>query len=136
MYFDRRLWAMMAGLRWRVAAAVALGLLAMGVGILRFVFLGRVLALVFPARRHAASAKPSLQRRPACCCARGSTIAARCSRSTRPGAQATLRARLFDRIAALGPAWFSGERTGGVMLSVVDGVEQLQTFSAPICHSS
>ena len=49
--------------------------------------------------------------------------------------QAT-RARLFDRIAALGPAWFSGERTGGVMLSVVDGVEQLQTFSAPICHSS
>ncbi|WP_208449142.1 ABC transporter ATP-binding protein, partial [Burkholderia anthina] len=42
--------------------------------------------------------------------------------------QSALRARLFDRIAALGPAWFSGERTGGVMLAVVDGVEQLQTF--------
>src|SRR5437588_4076332 len=33
-----------------------------------------------------------------------------------------------DMISAPGPAWFAGERTGGVMLSVVDGVEQLQTF--------
>ena len=39
-----------------------------------------------------------------------------------------MRGRLYDKIAALGPAWFAGERTGGVMLSVVDGVEQLQTF--------
>ena len=32
------------------------------------------------------------------------------------------------RSSALGPAWFGAERTGGVMLSIVDGVEQLQTF--------
>ncbi len=42
--------------------------------------------------------------------------------------QSVLRARLFDRIAELGPAWFGAERTGGVMLAVIDGVEQLQTF--------
>ena len=42
--------------------------------------------------------------------------------------QEVLRARLFDKILALGPAWFGAERTGGVMLSMVDGVEQLQTF--------
>ena len=42
--------------------------------------------------------------------------------------QEELRGRLYDKIAALGPAWFAGERTGGVMLSIVDGVEQLQTF--------
>ena len=42
--------------------------------------------------------------------------------------QTDLRGRLYDKIAELGPAWFAGERTGGVMLSVVDGVEQLQTF--------
>src|SRR5262249_59931966 len=47
MYFDRRLWAMMEGLRVRVAAAVGLGLMAMAVGILRFVCLGPVLALTF-----------------------------------------------------------------------------------------
>ena len=42
--------------------------------------------------------------------------------------QETLRGKLYDKIAELGPAWFAGERTGGVMLSVVDGVEQLQSF--------
>jgi ATP-binding cassette subfamily C protein CydCD len=42
--------------------------------------------------------------------------------------QETLRGLLYDKVAALGPAWFAGERTGGVMLSVIDGVEQLQTF--------
>ena len=42
--------------------------------------------------------------------------------------QQTLRARLYDRIVSLGPAWFANQRTGGVMLTVVDGVEQLQTF--------
>ncbi|WP_175722213.1 ABC transporter ATP-binding protein [Burkholderia ambifaria] len=129
MYFDRRLWAMMAGLRWRVAAAVALGLLAMGVGILRFVFLGRVLALVFsgaPARIIGEAVVATA----ACVLLRAwldhrRTVLAQ---HTAGRVQATLRARLFDRIAALGPAWFSGERTGGVMLAVVDGVEQLQTF--------
>src|SRR5262249_47323663 len=39
-----------------------------------------------------------------------------------------LRLQLYDKVAELGPAWFAGERTGGVMLSLVDGVEQLQTF--------
>ena len=42
--------------------------------------------------------------------------------------QETLRGRLYDKIVALGPAWFGAERTGGVMLSIIDGVEQLQTF--------
>ena len=42
--------------------------------------------------------------------------------------QEDLRGRLYDKIAELGPAWFAGERTGGVMLSLVDGVEQLQSF--------
>src|SRR5262245_12289610 len=42
--------------------------------------------------------------------------------------QESLRARLFDKMLALGPGWFAGSRTGGVMLSVVDGVEQLQSF--------
>ncbi|MFT4067795.1 ABC transporter ATP-binding protein [Paraburkholderia sp.] len=129
MYFDRRLWAMMAGLRWRVGAAVALGLVAMGVGILRFVFLGRVLALVFrgaPARSIAAAVAAT-----AVCVVLRAWLEHRrtvLAQRTAGQVQAELRARLFDRIAALGPAWFSGERTGGVMLAVIDGVEHLQTF--------
>ena len=50
------------------------------------------------------------------------------SHRTATRVQEELRGRLYDKIAELGPAWFAGERTGGVMLSIVDGVEQLQTF--------
>ncbi|QQK04289.1 ABC transporter ATP-binding protein [Burkholderia sp. Bp9017] len=129
MYFDRRLWAMMAGLRGRVAAAVALGLLAMGVGILRFVFLGRVLALVFSGAA-ARDVAETVAATAACVLLRAWLDHRRTllAQHTAGRVQSALRARLFDRIAALGPAWFSGERTGGVMLAVVDGVEQLQTF--------
>jgi ATP-binding cassette subfamily C protein CydCD len=42
--------------------------------------------------------------------------------------QERLRARLFAKVFELGPSWFASNRTGGVMLSMVDGVEQLQTF--------
>lgn len=129
MYFDRRLWAMMAGLRLRVAGAVALGLLGMGFGILRFVFLGRVLALAlkgapWPGIAIAAVATGL------CILLRAGLDHARAvlAQETAGRVQAALRARLFDRIAELGPAWFGAERTGGVMLAVIDGVEQLQTF--------
>ncbi|MDE2515424.1 MAG: ABC transporter ATP-binding protein [Rhodospirillales bacterium] len=129
MYFDRRLWAMMAGLRLRVAGAVGLGLLAMGFGILRFVFLGQMLALAFkgaawPGIAIAAAATG------VCILLRAGLDHARAvlAQETAGRVQAQLRARLFDRIAALGPAWFGAERTGGVMLAVIDGVEQLQTF--------
>src|SRR5262249_18280265 len=50
------------------------------------------------------------------------------SHRTATRVQEDLRGRLYDKIASLGPAWFAGERTGGGMLSIVDGVEQLQTF--------
>jgi ATP-binding cassette subfamily B protein len=129
MYFDRRLWAMMAGLRWRVAGAVGLGLLAMGFGILRFVFLGRVLALAFagaPLGTIAVSAAATA----GCILLRAGLDHRRTvlAQDTAGRVQAALRARLFDRITELGPAWFGAERTGGVMLAVIDGVEQLQTF--------
>jgi ATP-binding cassette subfamily B protein len=129
MYFDRRLWAMMEGLRLRVAAAVGLGLMAMAVGVLRFVCLGRVLALTFAGAPLTAIASAAAMTA-ACVLARAGLDHARTAlaQDTAGRVQAVLRARLFDRIAALGPAWFGTERTGGVMLAVIDGVEQLQTF--------
>jgi ATP-binding cassette subfamily B protein len=129
MYFDARLWAMMAGLRGRVVWAIVLGLLAMAVGILRFVFLGRVLSLVFhgaPLNTLAVAVAATA----VCVLLRAWLEHLRASLAQRTAGQlqAKLRERLFDQIAALGPAWFSTERTGGVMLAVIDGVEQLQTF--------
>ncbi len=129
MHFDLKLWRLTAGLRDRIALSVLLGLIALCVGIARFAFLGRFLAGVFRGDAwptlvpFLAGAAAAILLRSALDHAR-TTVA----HNTAARVQEVLRARLFDKIIALGPAWFGAERTGGVMLSMVDGVEQLQTF--------
>ena len=127
MYFDRRLWQLTRGMRARIACGVLLGLLAAFVGIARLALLGVLLARVF-----AGSALPLL---PAAGVASAIVVRAgldqgRAVLAHRTAARLQLRLRqmLHARIIALGPAWFAGERTGGITLSVTDGVEQLQTF--------
>src|SRR5271167_4969584 len=129
MYFDQRLWQLTRGQRGWIALAVLLGLVASVVGIGRFAILGVLLSRVFDSAGFVAIAIPAV----------GVAIAvllrgvvdhhrAKISHRTATRVQEDLRGRLYDKVAALGPAWFAGERTGGVMLSIVDGVEQLQTF--------
>jgi ATP-binding cassette subfamily C protein CydCD len=129
MYFDHRLWQLTAGLRLGLAGGVLLGLLALAAGIARFAFLGIALAQVFAGAEMTAVAWP-LAGAVVAVLIRAALDHARTVQANRTAAavQGKLRGLLFDRIAALGPAWFAGERTGGVMLSMVDGVEQLQTF--------
>ena len=129
MYFDRRLWALMRGVRGRIAAAIAVGLVASFVGIARFAALGWLLALVFRGAPTDALALP-IATVAAAVLLRGVLEHARAMIAHRTASriQEHLRGQLYDKVAALGPAWFAGERTGGVMLSIVDGVEQLQTF--------
>lgn len=129
MYFDSRLWRLTEGLRAGMAGGIFLGLLALAAGIARYVFLGQLLARVFDGAPWQDWATPAL------CVAAMVLLRAflddwRTVQANRTSAaiQHTLRARLYDRIVALGPAWFANQRTGGVMLTVVDGVEQLQTF--------
>ncbi|HEX5319561.1 MAG TPA: ABC transporter ATP-binding protein [Stellaceae bacterium] len=129
MYFDRRLWELTRGLRGRIAAGIVIGLAAAGFGIARFALLGTLLALVFagagtgPIALAAAGVAAAVVAR-----ALLDYIRTVVAHRTAAVVQNDLRRRLYDKIAELGPAWFAGERTGGVMLSVVDGVEQLQTF--------
>jgi len=129
MYFDGRLWQLTRGLRGWIAAAVLLGLVASVVGIARFAILGVLLSQVFNGAAFWTIAFPAMGVA-AAVILRGAVDHHRTmiSHRTATRVQEELRGRLYDKIAALGPAWFSGERTGGVMLSVVDGVEQLQTF--------
>ena len=129
MYFDWRLWQLTRGLRGRIALTVAVGLGAAAVGILRFVLLGSLMAAVFRGAATAALALPAAL-----------VVAAVLLRAvlehtrtmvahrTAAQVQAILRGKLYDKVTALGPAWFAGERSGGIVLSVIDGVEQLQTF--------
>ena len=129
MHFDLTLWRMTQGYRLRIVLSVTLGMLALIFGIARFVFLGRFLAGVFqgaPAEVLVwplAGAGVAIVLRAALDHSR-TMVAHR----TAMRIQETLRGRLYDKIVALGPAWFGAERTGGVMLSMVDGVEQLQSF--------
>jgi len=129
MYFDRRLWELTRGLRGWIALAIILGLVASVVGIARFAILGVLLSHVFSGGGVVAVALPALGVA-AAVILRGYIEHHRAMISHRTAArvQEELRGRLYDKIAELGPAWVAGERTGGVMLSVVDGVEQLQTF--------
>ena len=129
MYFDSRLWRLTEGLRAGMAGGIFLGLLALAAGIARYVFLGQLLARVFDGAPWQDWAAPALSVA-AMVLLRAFLDDWRTVQANRMSAaiQHTLRARLYDRIVALGPAWFANQRTGGVMLTVVDGVEQLQTF--------
>jgi ABC-type multidrug transport system fused ATPase/permease subunit len=129
MYFDRRLWELTRGVRGRIALAIAIGLAAAAFGITRFALLGALLARVFQGSGVGIIAVLAL--------GVGAAVLLRAlldhartliAHNNAMRVQERLRGRLYDKIAELGPAWFAGERTGGVMLSVVDGVEQLQTF--------
>src|SRR5487761_1688770 len=129
MYFDWRLWRLTRGLRGRIVFAVLLGLLASAVGIARFVLLGIMLAAGFRGAGLVAVVVPALGVMVAVVL-RGSFEHHRAmvAHVTATRAERALGGRLYDKIAELGPAWFAGERTGGVMLSIIDGVEQLQSF--------
>jgi len=129
MYFDRRLWQLTRGMRGWIAVAILLGVVASVVGIARFAILGVLLSHVFNGAGLWAIAVPAMGVA-AAVILRGLVDHHRAmiSHRTAMRVQEELRGRLYDKIASLGPAWFAGERTGGVMLTVVDGVEQLQTF--------
>ncbi|ARP93533.1 ABC transporter ATP-binding protein/permease [Bordetella genomosp. 13] len=129
MYFDYRLWQLTQGMRLGMAGGILLGLLALAAGIARYVFLGQMLAVVFRGEPWQAWAAPAAWA-VAMVLLRAGLDHLRTLQANRCAAtvQQVLRGRLYDRIVALGPAWFANQRTGGVMLTVVDGVEQLQTF--------
>lgn len=129
MYFDYRLWQMTAGLRGRLMGGVGLGLLALLAGIARYVFLGQLLVRVFDQQPWQQWITPALLA-VAMVLLRAWLDHLRTVQANQSAAriQLMLRAGLYDRIVDLGPAWLGSQRTGGVMLTVIDGVEQLQTF--------
>lgn len=129
MYFDSRLWRLTRGMRAGMAGGIFLGLLALAAGIARYVFLGQLLARVFDGAPWQDWTAPALGVA-AMVLLRAFLDHCRTVQANRCAAavQQVLRGKLYDRIVALGPAWFAKQRSGGIMLTVVDGVEQLQTF--------
>ncbi len=129
MYFDRRLWTFTEGVRGRMAASVVVGLAAAAVGIARLALLGWLIAMVFEGRPFADLVVPMIVVA-GVMLARGGLEYLRImvAHETAARVQIAIRKRIYDKAVVLGPAWFGRQRTGDVVLPVVDGVEQLETY--------
>ncbi|MDE0690677.1 MAG: ABC transporter ATP-binding protein [Gammaproteobacteria bacterium] len=129
MLFETRLWQFTRGVRLRIGAAVAMGVGASLVGIGRLALLGWLLALVFAGAALSEMLLP-LALVAAVMLLRGWVEHSRAMLAHRTAArvQLALRERLYARVVALGPSHFGLTRTGSVMISMIDGVEQLETY--------
>lgn len=129
MYFNTRLWAFTEGFRLRITVAVIFGLLTAAAGIARLAVLGVVLAKALEGD-DVADIVPWIA-------VAGGAVALRAflqyfkemiAHSSAAAIQIKLRERLYKQSIELGPSHFTQQRTGDSMLTLVDGVEQLETF--------
>ena len=129
MYLDRRLWAFTRGVRARIAVTVLVGLLAVGAGIARLALLGWLLGRVIAGVPPASLVGPVALTAGAMI-VRSALDYARTMMAHRTAAavQGRLRAAIYDKVTSLGPAHFTRARTGDVILSMVEGVQQLEVY--------
>ena len=129
MYFDRRLWQFTQGVRLRIFWAVLVGLASAAVGVARLALLGWLLGRVFAGAPFADLVWP-FAAVAAIMALRGVLEYIRNMVAHRTAAivQLHIRRQLYDQVVALGPAYFGLERTGDVILAMVDGVEQLEVY--------
>jgi ATP-binding cassette subfamily C protein CydCD len=129
MYFNRRLWEFTRGVRRRIAGAVILAMLSAAVGIGRLALLGWLLGKVFSGEPFAALTVP-FAIVAGVMLLRGLLEYWRTMVAHRTAAivQLHIRKQLYDKAIELGPAHFGLERTGDVITTAVDGVEQLETY--------
>jgi ATP-binding cassette subfamily C protein CydCD len=129
VYLDPRLWALTVGVRGRIVTTVLVGLAAVAAGIARLALLGWLLGRVLAGESLAALA-PAIALTAVALAARSALDYARTmvAHHTAARVQERLRQLLYEQVASLGPAYFVRHRTGDVMLSMVEGVQQLETY--------
>ena len=116
-------------MRLRILGTVLLGLLAVAAGTARLALFGAVLARII-AGRPPRAVLPLVALTAAAVVLRGALDYWRAMAAHRTAAvvQGVLRRAIYDRITALGPAHFTRSRTGDVILSMVEGVQQLEIY--------
>jgi ATP-binding cassette subfamily C protein CydCD len=129
VYFDGRLWRFTAGLRLRIVAVALLGILAVAAGTARLALLGWLLARVLTGAPLAALVLPVTLVVGLVAVRAGLEYArTMLAHHTAARVQARLRETLYDHVTCLGPAHFVRERTGDVMVALVEGVQQLEIY--------
>jgi len=129
VYLSRELWRFTAGVRARIAWTVVIGLIAVVAGIARLALLGWLLAKVL-AGPTVGSLLLAVLLVAAVTTLRGALEYWRTMLAHHTAAlvQGKLRAALYAHVTALGPAHFGRSRTGDVVLSMVEGIQQLEVY--------
>ncbi len=129
MHLEPRLWSFTEGLRLRIAVAVLIGLAAVGLGVARLVLLGWLIGQVFAGRSLGSLVGPIVAIA-VVMMVRGwfERWRAMVAHETAALVQMRLRRTIYDHVASLGPGAVARRRSGSITLSLVDGVEQLETY--------
>ncbi|WP_088562073.1 ABC transporter ATP-binding protein [Arboricoccus pini] len=129
MHIEPRLWQLTRGVRGRIALGTLLGLTGVALGILRLALLGWMIGQAF-------AGKPFLDLL-STAAAIVSLIFARAlfehwrtmtAHRTAAIVQAKLRRQIFDKVMELGPGGSGRVRSGTLTLSLIDGVDRLETY--------
>ena len=130
MYFDRRLFGLTRGVRLRILFAAALGLIAVGAGVSRLAISGVVIYRVLTGESSFSELALSLSAITALIVARSlfqywqNAVSHHTANIVKIG----LRRDVYDHALDLGPGYFDRNRTGDVVLTLVEGIERLETF--------
>src|SRR4051794_14665831 len=130
MYFDWRLFAMTRGVRLRILLTALIGLAALPVSLARLAISGVVIAAAIRGGAPIETLIAPLLAIAGLLVLRALLQYWREDVSNRTAAEIKLRLRgwLYEHVLALGPGPFDQQRTGGVLLTLVEGVEMLETF--------
>ncbi len=130
MYFDRRLFGLTRGVRLRILIAAALGLIAVGAGVARLAISGVVIYRVLTGEASFSALALSLFAITALIVARSlfqywqNAVSHHTANIVKIG----LRHDVYEHALDLGPGYFDRNRTGDVVLTLVEGIERLETF--------
>ena len=130
MYFDRRLFGLTRGVRLRILFAAALGLIAVGAGVARLAISGVVIYRVLTGEASFSELALSLFAITALIVARSifqywqNAVSHHTANIVKIG----LRHDVYEHALDLGPGYFDRNRTGDVVLTLVEGIERLETF--------
>ena len=129
MFFDSRLWIFTRGVRGRILASAAIGLLSSLFGVARLALLGWLLAMVFTGEP-LSTLLPAAAAVTALILLRGGVEYWRIAMAydTASRVQLHMRAQLYDKVLSLGPAYFGLTRSGDVITSLIEGVEHLEVY--------
>ena len=129
MHIEPRLLTFTKGIRARIAGAVAVGLLSVGLGVARLGLLGWLIGQVFAGRGVSDLVLP-IGLIALVMMLRGTAEHWRAvvAHENAARVQKVLRRTIYDKIASLGPGTVGRQRSGGLTLSMIDGVEQLETY--------